>query len=307
MTTELTKYDAALHALAEAKTVDEVKDIRDTAIAIQVYAKQAKNRQMEIDAAEIRIRAERGLGELLAETPKNKGAQGSVVTGAKKEPVMDETPTLADMGVDKKLSARSQKLAAVPEEEYRQKLSVWRDKLEHTEDKIVADLAHVAHNSGENEWYTPTEYIEAAIKAMGDIDCDPASTEIANRTVGAKQYYTAADDGLQQKWGERVYMNPPYANPLVAQFTESLVSRVDSGEVRQAVVLVNNATDTVWFHRMLEVAASICLVRKRVRFVSPKGKAGSPLQGQIFVYFGDYADDFRLAFEQFGAICDVIR
>lgn len=315
MTTELTRYDAACHALAAAVSVDEAKGIRDASIAIQAYARQAKNRQMEIDAVELRIRAERRLGEMLAETPKATGAAG----GGKKtgprgtftEP-RDTTPTLADMGIDKKLSARSQKIAAVPEKEYKKELASWRTRIESGSDRITADFlapkgAHVANNSGENEWYTPTEYIEAAIKVMGDIDCDPASTEIANRIVGAKVYYTAAEDGLRQKWGTRVYMNPPYSNPLVKRFTESLTARVESGEVTEAIVLVNNATDTVWFHRMLQAATAICLVRKRVRFLDPQGKPGSPLQGQVFLYFGKHKDSFGAEFKQFGAICDVVH
>jgi hypothetical protein len=62
----LAHYDAACKALAAAVAVDEVQNIRAKADAVRVYAKQAKNRQMEVDAAEIRIRAERRLGELMA-------------------------------------------------------------------------------------------------------------------------------------------------------------------------------------------------------------------------------------------------
>jgi hypothetical protein len=63
----LARYDAACRALVEAKSVDEVMAIRDRAEAIRAYARQAKNKQLEIDAAEIRIRAEHRLGEKIAE------------------------------------------------------------------------------------------------------------------------------------------------------------------------------------------------------------------------------------------------
>ena len=53
--------------MAEAKSIDEAKDMRDKAEALRIYARQAKNLQLETDAAEIRIRAERRIGEMIAE------------------------------------------------------------------------------------------------------------------------------------------------------------------------------------------------------------------------------------------------
>jgi hypothetical protein len=66
-TSALIQYDLACRALAQARSVDEVKDIRNKSDAMRHYARQAKNKDLEIQAAEIRILAERRLGQMLRE------------------------------------------------------------------------------------------------------------------------------------------------------------------------------------------------------------------------------------------------
>lgn len=162
--------------------------------------------------------------------------------------------------------------------------------------------AHVANNSGNNEWYTPEKYITLARSIMGSIDTDPATSEIANRTVQAETIYTAEDDGRTQTWRGRVWMNPPYAQPLMSDFAEAVARKYEDGEIEQACVLVNNATETQWFQRMLSVASAVCFPKSRIKFLDPQGNPGAPLQGQAIVYMGEKVHEFKEAFRSEGKV-----
>jgi hypothetical protein len=173
MATELVKCNAACRALSAPKSGDAVKDIRDKAVAMQLYAKQARNRQLEIDASEIRIRAERRLGEMLKKRSPQVGARGRPdpgrgKRGAKMEPRFPVPARLSEMGIDKKLSGRAQELVALPQEDFEGKIGAWRGRVERDESRVCVDLlapkVRVSHNSGDNEWYTP--YREVAARAI---------------------------------------------------------------------------------------------------------------------------------------------
>ena len=158
---------------------------------------------------------------------------------------------------------------------------------------------HVA-SSGENEWYTPVEYIEAARAVMGGIDLDPASSVEANEVVQAGTFYTLEQDGLAQEWRGRVWMNPPYNRPLIDNFCGKLGEDFAAGHVTAACVMCNNATETGWFHALAEVASAFCFPRQRVRFWQPEKETATGLQGQAVVYLGENVDGFRAEFLQFG-------
>lgn len=161
---------------------------------------------------------------------------------------------------------------------------------------------HVSHATGVSEWYTPEEYITAARVVMGSIDVDPASSEIANRTVRAERYYTKEEDGLKQSWNGNVWLNPPYSQPVVSNFCNLLVEKYRQKEVKQACVFLNNATDTIFIQNLFRYCQAICLVKGRVAFLDPEGRPGSPLQGQIVIYFGSYTDLFANVFKKFGVV-----
>src|SRR5882724_8204736 len=67
-TTALVWFDQARQALMQAKSFDEVKEIRDKAEALRLYTRQAgEGLEMQNWCAEIKLRAERRAGELLKE------------------------------------------------------------------------------------------------------------------------------------------------------------------------------------------------------------------------------------------------
>lgn len=162
---------------------------------------------------------------------------------------------------------------------------------------------HVANNSGENEWYTPPKYTEAAKRVMGGIDLDPASNSVANEFVKADAFYTKEDDGLTKPWYGRVWLNPPYAQPLIAQFAEAAVGKFSSAEFEQAVVLVNNATDTKWLQSMMKACSAACFLEGRIRYLDKTGEPkNSPIQGQVVLYFGEDIQRFTDEFGAFGVV-----
>ena len=124
MNASISRWDKARQAIVEAKTVDEVKDIRDKAEAMRMYAKQAgESLAVQNDIAEIKLRAERRVGELLKDMPKNTGAKGN--PGGRGATVVrshDETaqPKLSDIGISKSQSSRFQQVADLPEDEFEQ-------------------------------------------------------------------------------------------------------------------------------------------------------------------------------------------
>jgi len=167
---------------------------------------------------------------------------------------------------------------------------------------LVADNDNDTHNhraqgTGENEWYTPAQYIELARRVMGGFDVDPASNPIAQETVQAAIYYTEETNGLDKQWNGRVWLNPPYAQPAISHFADKTVQEVESGRCTEAIVLTHNYTDTGWFQRLARSATAICFTKGRIRFESPSGERASPTQGQAFFYFGKNLAAFVSAFD----------
>lgn len=307
------RYDKLCAALAEAKAVDEVKGIHDTAKAMSAAARIAKNKQAEADMMAIRFAAERRLGELMAAQRDIGELKVGNPNGFEKNP-LDKPITLSEAGIDKNLADRARKYAAIPEQEFNDRVDEYRRRVSEEGDRARADLLdagdkHVrgTFGTGENEWYTPDDYLDLARLVLGEIDLDPASSAKANERIEAKEIFTLADNGLSKEWHGRLWLNPPYSQPAIAEFADKMVSEWQAGRIIAAIVLTHNYTDTSWFQKLAHAATSICFTRGRVRFVSPDGELAAPTQGQAFFYFGPDGDIFADVFEQSGFVVEVAR
>ena len=156
----------------------------------------------------------------------------------------------------------------------------------------------IALSTGNQEWYTPATYIDAARAVLGEIDLDPASCEIANQTVKATKFFTADADGLNQQWHGRIWLNPPFKAGLIERFVDKLIA----SDFDAAIVLTDNATDTRWFSKLANAADAILFTTGRINFLKSDGSQdeGHHIRGQAFFYFGNRADLFADVFTPFG-------
>ena len=114
---ELILLTRAERMLAEARTIDQVRDIRDKAQAVKVYAKKVGlSRAIILYASELKVRAKRKLGEILKAIELADSAPGNQYTG-KLDRSHDATGPLRlrDLGITKSDSSRAQQIASLHE------------------------------------------------------------------------------------------------------------------------------------------------------------------------------------------------
>jgi hypothetical protein len=168
-----------------------------------------------------------------------------------------------------------------------------------------------------NSWFTPETYVNAARDVMGEIDFDPFSSQKANEIIKASRFLDAEHSAFDYPWRRnhrepalRVWMNPPYSSGIVNKAVNVFLEQLNAGNIAQAVVLTNNATDTRWFTALRQHCTGICFTDHRISFESPDGKRISGnTRGQTFFYFGTQsrAAAFAEVFQSFGWCVTKVR
>jgi hypothetical protein len=141
------------------------------------------------------------------------------------------------------------------------------------------------------EHYTPPDVIAAVKHTLGAIDLDPASCEIANRTVGAKHYYTKADSGLAKPWRvadeppSRVFCNPPGSRRGVAPWWHWGARQWRSGEVDALVFVIFNlnllqaSQGSAAADDVLPLDGALCVPKERIAYYHPSPNLAIPGTG----------------------------
>jgi DNA N-6-adenine-methyltransferase (Dam) len=306
--TALAYYEEACRAVAQVKNVAQALDLLSHAVGMKAYAERAKDKTLEIDASEIRFRAERRVGQLLklqkasVGLAKGGGDQKSDQRG-KKNP--GDLATLEEAGIDKNLAKVARRSAALSDAKFETVLAERRETMEAANAKVTVDLLgggkpRGTQGTGEFERFTPAQHIAAARAVLGTIDLDPCTCAMAQATVKAEKHFTADDDGLTQEWHGKVWMNPPYHRTLQTLFVDKLLAEIKAGRVTEAIMLTNNSTDTQWFKVAAEASTAVCFTIGRVAFNTPEGVDVAPTQGQAFFYFGDNPARFMEVFTAIG-------
>lgn len=160
---ELVKYDAARAALEACVSVDEVKDWSDSAAALAAYARQKKDKSLQKMAVDIRMRATRRIGELMAA---QRTAGGMRKTGRPSKKWVGQQPiSLAEVGIDKNLAHEARAAAALSPEAFEAAVEA---------KKVAIDRPDVqpVRIEFEPEDDRQAELLELAAEAMTIIDAD---------------------------------------------------------------------------------------------------------------------------------------
>lgn len=178
---------------------------------------------------------------------------------------------------------------------------------------------NIQHSSRSDGWQTPPAILQKVHELLGVIDLDPASDILANKNVGAAQFLTKEDDGLQHPWqGETIFINPPggklNGKSNTALFWSKLMKHRDRGHLKHAIFLAFSieALQTTQNKGCKSIAEfPFCVPSSRIKFVSPDNKElQSPSHSNMIIYVpgtADLTDKFYSIFHSLGNVLNTRR
>lgn len=297
MTNAIAQVEAARRALQMATKPFEAQTLRDKAMGIEHLARAAKDRDLEVQAAELRVRAERRLGEMLRDAPKNEGGRpGKVMTEAQ---LVD---TLEKLGISRNHSSLCQRLAKVPADRFETYLSECREVSNPARAVSLIrpgrdDKMAVHHSCASEEHYTPA-HIVSLVQACfgGTIDLDPCCNP-GKPNVPAAKHYRLPQNGLKQPWHGNVYCNPPYGD-AAADWVEKAITEFQDGRTESTILLLAARPDTNAFYALRDFP--VCFIKGRLTFIGNTNPAPFP---SVLIWVSEQpTDTFAGTFDEIGTV-----
>ncbi len=190
----------------------------------------------------------------------------------------------------------------------------------------------INQDSGDVEYYTDPNILEAVRIVMGGIDLDPASSFAANRHVKAERFFgTQQDgtwiDGFQEIWKARtIWMNHPFSraegacNPDCQKHLENpkhkhhsiewygnkkwigkFVTSQALGLTGTAMCITYAATSEAWFQPLMLYPQ--CFLSPRTNYYLPNGSIKKGVtKGSAVTYLGRDLPLFADTFRKFGTV-----
>ncbi len=271
---ELVVYNRELELLratvAQLDNVDDAKDLADRAAAAQTWAQRARLGKDAVNqAAEVKLRAERRAGELLAAMPKHPPGREPY-----RSPSPTDIPTLEDLGVTKDQSSEWQKLARVPQVDFDAAIEQAKADGDVTRAGVTR-RSHAVHFSSETDmWATPQALFDELHREF-EFTLDVCAT-----TGNAKcpAFYDEATDGLEQDWMGTCWMNPPYGDAIAKWVTKAYTAAQGGATV---VCLLPARIDTGWWWDCCRYG-EVRFLRGRLKFGDATNSAPFPSAVVIF-------------------------
>ncbi len=163
----------------------------------------------------------------------------------------------------------------------------------------------INQTSGDVQYFTPPEIIEAARATMGGIDLDPASCFEANQIVKAKRFISKEEDGLGCKWSGRVWVNWPFGRKQNPQWVSKILGEWPENnsamQVEAICCICYACTSEHWFAPLLKRPQ--CFLSGRTNYRLPGGsiKRGNT-KGSVVTYFGRDVASFEYHFRNLGVV-----
>jgi N6-adenosine-specific RNA methylase IME4 len=179
-------------------------------IAAGLQRKYKPVKEVADRAGEVWTEAEAQLGIELEKQPKAKGAAGGGKKTRSRGPIVelrDKTPTLAEMGIDRKRAARAKRIASLPVQKRKKYIAELK-----MEGKGVTPNAILAKSRQENKTTKKHAVATAVFSTDGPYDCividPPWDIKKIDRDVRPNQdafdYPTMSDEKIASFWAENI-------------------------------------------------------------------------------------------------------